>query len=317
MEDVFEAIVKASQAYTLPSPWQNIPCDPAFIRLPTDGASLLAELRRQFSDELLINAGAETVDAEGNVGLSENLVADDAPVWAIRSNPDQKVTALVTQMKSLGNDEWALATAMRDHRQYDLIADAEEQIVVAYSMQDLAILRSLGIAAVPGGNWDQLSKPQLDFLCEILRIAPRAPVSSTLGPEELKPQVTRARYLTVANWSLATMDSADVVAVTTSWAHLVEIYSYLDLSFGTLGLWKPSEKNLKQLRFQAQYMDVQNLCARLLEGMEEDSSAIDADLYAKPHPPQSVVDAHRAWQVADRDKEIPVGRLAARRKTVP
>ncbi len=311
MEDVYEFIVKASQTFTLPSPWQTVPCDPAFIRLPTDRRALLAELRQQFPDERLVQAGVVTMDTSGNVSLVPQLAAGVAPIWVIRRESDRKLTAIIAEMNLVGKNAWALAAAFQDPRQRDLIGGGEGRIVVAYSMQDLAILRSIGLAAVPGGNWCRLTKPQLDFLCEALGITPRSsgpPTKWAKAMELIKP---RTVPLILANWSLAGMDRTDVAAATTSWSHLVELYRHLDLTFDHFGLWKPSHESLAQLEFQLRYLDVEAVCDALLEGIGEDSITIDAGLGPNQPEPQSIVESYRAWRRADRDAMNPPARQKA------
>jgi hypothetical protein len=308
MEQVYEAIAKASQAYTLPAPWQNVPCDPAFMRLPTDSAALLAELRKQFPDERLVQAGVVAVDATGSVALIPQIAAGVDPLWAIRCQSDQEVTAFIAQLHTVGKRDWPLATALRDPKQSEAIVAADGQIIVAYSMPDLAILRSLGMAAVPGSHWRRLSKPQLDFLCQTLGIAPHAPAPLAASVETI---TQGAGSLVLANWSMATMDRTDVDAATTSWSHLVELHRYLELSFDDFGLWKPSQQTLKRLEFQLQYQDVRQVHAGLLEGIGQDATAIDVDLGPKRPVPKSIVEAYRAWRQADRDAVNPVARRKA------
>jgi len=310
MEDVYEALVQASSPLKLPLPWQNISCDPAFFCLPVDKTSLLAELRRQFSDADLLKAGVVIIDADNIVSLHPYLVVDGAPVWAIRTKPNEKPTALIAQMNSFGKNAsgkniWVVSTALQDHRQSELIAAADNQVVLAYSMMDVAILRSIGIAAVPGDKWSRLSKPQLDYLCRWLRI------SQGPGPNTFDAELRGPLTLALANWSLAVLDRTDIGAATTSWSHFVELHRFLELDFDTFGLWKPSEEHLKQLGYRLVYQNVNKVRAWLLDSMEEDARAIDADLIVKRSPAPTIDDAFRAWQQAERNPTNQFGRQKA------
>jgi len=304
MEDVFEALVQTGSAYKLPSPWQDISCDQAFFCLPSDKTSLLAELRQQFSDADLIKAGVVSIDAGDIVSLHHRLLVDGAPVWAIRTAPNQKPTTLIAQMQSLGNNTWEVCSALQDHPQSKLIAAADDHVVLAYSMTDMAILRSIGFAAIPGGDWHRLSKGQLNYLCQRFRIGLPAP--KLKGPEETGPL-----SLILANWSLATVDRTDIRAATSSWSHLVELHQFLNLDFDTLGMWKPSEKRLKGLGYRLQYQNVKRIRAELLNSMDEDATAMELNLLIKRSPAPTYIDAYRAWQQAERNSMNQFGRQKA------
>jgi hypothetical protein len=310
MEDVYEALAKAGTAFKLPSPWHNIPCDPSFFCLPSDKASLLTELQRQFSDADLIKAGVATIDAANTVVLHPQLVVDGVPIWAIRTKPNQKPTALIAQMNTVGKVTWAAYSAFQDHRQSELIAATDDHVVVAYSMTDVAILRSIGFAAVPGGNWNRLTKPQLDFLCQKLRII-SSPKPNTFGAASIGTEETGPLSLILANWSLTAFDRTDIAAAQVSWSHLVDLHRYLKLDFDTFGLWKPSEEHLKQLGYQLQYQNVKRVRAGLLDGMGENATAIDAGLIVKRSPAQTIVEAFRAWQQSERNSMNQIGRQKA------
>jgi hypothetical protein len=330
-EDIYEALAQAGSAYQLPSPWHRIPCDPSFFVLPDDKATLLAKLQRQFTDADLIQAGVVTTGAAQTVVWHPQLDVAGAPIWAIRAKPNQKPTALISQLHTVGKKTWAVVSAFQDHRQTELIAAADDQVVVAYSMRDAAILRSIGLAVVPGGPWNRLNKPQLDFLCRKLRIPSQSPPPDTLGaawmwpgamgpeepgpkvtgPKEPGPKVTHPLSLILANWSLAAVDLTDSGAATTSWAHLVELYRHLELAFETFGLWKPSEKHLKQLGYQLQYQDVNQVRAWLLNCMAESATAMNANPRVKRPPARTLVEAFRAWQLAERNWMNPVVRQKA------
>jgi hypothetical protein len=321
MEDIYEALAQAGSAYKLPSPWHNIPCDPSFFCLPDDKAALLAELQRQFSAADLTKAGVVTTGATNIVVWHPDLVVVGVPIWAIRSKPNQKPTALIAQLRTVGKNTWVVHSAFQDHRQSKLVAAADDQVVVAYSMTDVAILRSIGLAVVPGGRWNRLTKSQLDFLCRKLRITSQSLPPATLGaawmwpeatgPKATGPKQTQPLSLILANWSLAAVDPTDSGAATTSWAHLGELYRHLELAFETFGLWKPSQSYLKQLGYQLEYQDVKLVRAGLLNSMAEDATAMDADLSVKRPPARTIVEAYRAWQLAERNPMNPVGRQKA------
>lgn len=321
MEDVYEALAQAGSAYQLPSPWHHIPCDPSFFCLPGNKAALLADLRRQFSDADLIQAGVVTSDATKTVVWHPQLVVGDVPIWAIRTRPNQKPTALIAQLKNVGKNTWAVRAALQDYRQSSLLAAADEQVVVAYSMPDAAILRSLGFVAVPGGSWNRLTRQQLDFLCQKLRITSPAPQPNTfgaagMGPEKTAPTKTAPTKkgplsLILANWSLAAFAATDIGAATTSWSHLQELNRNLELAFDTFELWKPSAQHLQQLGYQLQYQDFKQVRAGLLNCMAEDATAIDADFRVKRPTARTITEALRVWQRAERNAMNPVGRQKA------
>jgi hypothetical protein len=113
--------------------------------------------------------------------------------------------------------------------------------------------------------------------------------------------------LILANWSLATLDPLDIEAATTSWSHLVDLYQYLKLPFDSFALWKPSQQNLKQLSFQVQYFNAKGIRARILDCLENDITDIDAELIDKRPAPQTIPEATRAWQQAERNTMNQVG----------
>ena len=241
MQEIYEALVGLCSTFTLPGPWHSIACDPAFFCLPNDNAAVLAELRQQFADADLIKSGIVKTDETNSLIWHPDLVVEGAPIWAIRPSRDEKPVGLIAQMRTIGKTTWALVWAFEDHRQNERIAAAGNQVVVAYSMADLAILQSLGIAAVPGGNWNRFTKGQLSYLYKKLRITSQTPQANMYGDEGSDSAGSESTSLILANWSLATFDPSDIVAATTSWSHLVELDRNLKLDLSTFGLWKPSE----------------------------------------------------------------------------
>lgn len=303
MEDIYEALFGLCQTFTLPGLWRSIPCDPSFIFLPKDNKAILLELQRDFANADLIKSGIATTDAANALVWNPNLVVEGSPIWVIRSKPNEKPIGLIAQMSVLGHATWALCWAFQNHRQNELIAASGNQVVVAYSMADLAILQSIGIAAVPGGKWANLTKGQLYYLYQKVRSNSQRSQQNTYGASA----DTELLSLILANWSLAAFDITDIESATTSWSHLMKLNRHLKLSFEDFGIWKPTKKHLEQLAYRLKYQNVDHVCDGLLNVMEQDSSTIEQASFPKPSPAQTISEAYRAWQKAERNSMNPNG----------
>ena len=305
MKKIYEAIVQAGRPYKLPGHWNHVPCDRDFFRLPADRAAILAGLRQQFTDADLLGSGVVIKPGEGSGagGLQwhPSLVADQVPIWAIRAQDEAEPTQLIANMGTVGQKTWSLIVALGDHRQSQLIYEADGQVVVAYSMADLAILRSVGIAAVPGDNWSSLSKPQLAALCRAMENAGAAATRPSPGAAMPVSHSTGPASLIVANWSLSSLGREPIAAATATWTHLAQLHKHLDLPFDSFGCWTPTQKDLDRLAYQVRYREIAQIRTSLLGSIEQDSLAIDAEDYVEPRPVTTIADALRAWRRAEGD----------------
>jgi hypothetical protein len=239
------------------------------------------------------------------------LAVAGAPIWAVRAKPNDKPTALIAGCTSLGGKPWAVIAAFQDHRQRKLIAAADNCVVVAYAMSDLAILRSLGIAAVPGRSWNSLTKPQLDFLCATFQITSWSSPPKTLGTQHCNPPQsaeTRELSLILANWSVAAFNAAHLDAAQTTWSHLAQLFRNLDLTNESfIGLCSPSADDLARLRDQLRYQDVSQIRAGLLTCLADNTKSLETELRPPSPPANTYVEAWREWQAAVANPRLAFG----------
>jgi len=295
---IWGTFIGGCESAQLPDWWQHLPAAPAFVRLPEDIQSLLTNLHKAGTVDELQRAGLVSAD-EGTLTLDAQVL--QMPMWVIQDAPNNQLHGVIANLQAVGQTDWPVALALRDPAQAALLTDRGQPLVVAYSQADLAILRSLGIAAIPGDDWRHLTREQWQFLTQILHI-PKSlphfvPDDAFNRREEVSP-----RELVFANWNLAMLDSADrpLAAASAQWLH--NIAENLEVPSESFLLWKPSLANLESIRISLRYGDTAQVRDAVLRSVESDIE--QAQLYAASSrerpPPPTLVEHYRAWRAATR-----------------
>lgn len=313
VEQVYEYLLEAGSPVTFSSLWQELPCDPSFFRLPPDTASLLESLQSKFEVADLAASGAMLFDDQIAGRLNPLLSAADGIIWALREKPQAPPFQLVANLASIHPKKWSFRSTFFDCRTAALIEAACDQVAVAFSMTDLAILSSLKIPTVPADKLSRLSGKGLQMFSEALYLEGRATghfTEAALPMGAPSQFVGQPRSLKLFAWSVKSLSQGDSSAAEKVWEHLGDLQEYLGLPFDEFQLWKPTVAELTRLSFIADLNLWEDLRNFLLEGPDDHSQSL---LIAKKQrlPPDSLAEAVHKWGQTQSQKSDQASRQAA------
>ncbi len=313
--EIYWEIAQAGEPYRLPAPWDRFRCDPAFFRLPRQDAPLFGRLMRKYGEKVLVRAGvaARRLD-DVSVKWHPDFDAEDGLIWKICVSPDAKPVTLLANLRCRKSHQWPLQTALREYRHASLLAQSQGYTVVVYCMEEVAMLRSIGIAAVPGGEWEKLNPGELECLLQVTATRPmdsiRYSTETTAdsgakhdhendSETEIETKPLRP-MLVLANWSLAKMDRTDVRGAITSERRLAGLLESLDLENEGCATWKPTQDWLEQLTAYLEHRDA-GACRRLLlEQFDTKLLQLCRAEPVEPDPAELYIKAYRAQREAQR-----------------
>ena len=188
--DIYQFLVEQGTHSRLPGPWAGNECDAAFFDLLPKPAELLKRLRRKFTVEDSRRAGVVTVGAKKTVRLSPQLAKNPRYILALRRAAGEKPYDLIAGSSSLRNR--TLCSLLKDYHMKEMLESTGQQLVVVITPEDLAVLISAGIPAVPAGglHLNELRGPRLNWFRRLLRLREFGCGSGNAEPEAAAPSPT-------------------------------------------------------------------------------------------------------------------------------
>jgi hypothetical protein len=170
LSDIYQLIVEQGTPCKLPGPWAGNKCHADFFDLLLKPAELLKRLRKKSTVEDLMRAGVVTVGVKNRVRLSPHLAENLRYILALRRAAGEKPHDLIAGSSSLRNR--TLSSLLKDCRIKGMLESTARQLVVVTTPEDLAVLISFGIPAVPAGGLDfnELHGRRLKRFCKLLRL---------------------------------------------------------------------------------------------------------------------------------------------------
>ena len=165
---IYELLYRFCPAYRLSGEWKKRSADADVRACPMDPGSLLKQLSQRFPKSALLRAGVAREGPEGSLQLAAALESKGAPLVFLRPGPKQMPVEVLTRHGCLSGKHLPLIASLSDHRTVEALNGEEGYLLVACSIEDVVVLRSLGIAATLTTGLDNLNAGQLFRLCEQL-----------------------------------------------------------------------------------------------------------------------------------------------------
>ncbi|MCA9125155.1 MAG: hypothetical protein KDB11_33500 [Planctomycetales bacterium] len=162
---VYEAVLARCPPASLPAPWDRIPICDSCYQCPDDPDALFRELVSRFDRQQLQNSGAVVVENDTLV-LDESLRDSAEFIIAIRKAPDGKPLDLLTSRGCISGADWPVLAAFYDHRVRSAMKPFARKLIVAFTMADVVLLRSLGLPVTLGTGLEEFDIAALDELAE-------------------------------------------------------------------------------------------------------------------------------------------------------
>ena len=150
---IYTALIEQCECLTLGDRWPFVRAEQDSRLMPSDGAEVLESLTTQFDVEDLLEAGI-VVQTDDQTGLNPKLTGEDRTLIVLR-NVQQQPFDIVTSTGTLLDHAPVLAS-LDDTPTLNVLGAAQRQLFVAATIQDTAVLRSLGLPAAVATYMDRL-----------------------------------------------------------------------------------------------------------------------------------------------------------------
>jgi hypothetical protein len=211
-----------------------------------------------------------------------------------------------------------VVTAFRDAITRRAVQSAG-QLLIAFSLEDVAILRAADLPATWAFGMERLTRPGLKTLCQECGWewsppqAPKpggpatAPFSGPEGPKPGGPATSRGPSargsaqagresddsswaddtlpLTFVGWSVAELRQAKPVGLKPVLEHLRRVEKYLDVEGMDVRVWIPSDHFLERLQFRSHFGGYQMTANETLDNIEDNSVDGMKEQELLPPPP--------------------------------
>lgn len=287
---VVQMLRRLSGACSFPAPWERISCDEAFICLPTDLTALIDKLRRRFGDKELIKQGILEA-AEPKPEVNSTLTAN--PNYVLAPLCGNQKGLIVAGQKSIDARRWSIVALLSNRSMEQLFRVVPARVFVTFSSVDLALLWSLGFAAIPSERLASIGGEELDELCQKLRLR-RGATGREVAVGNSRTQ-KKPIFPIFVNWSPATLELADYAECRQAEQHFSELIRHLRLDLSGGGVWKPTAREIETLSFRLKHGSLTEVVEAVKASAEKSLLPFGAVKEAAPPSGKAYVAALEYW----------------------
>ena len=164
--EICEALAALCVPHKFSDVWAFLPTHADIRHLPSDLSGLLSVLREQFSDEMLAKAGVAQINADGKLQFRATLNVPDKLLVIIRSRETGSVIDIYTHEGSVFEEDLPIFTAQTTESSSLGLDSEQQEVLVAFSIEDVAVLCACGIPATMATGLDNLHPAKVDRLCK-------------------------------------------------------------------------------------------------------------------------------------------------------
>jgi hypothetical protein len=220
-----------------PAPWQNVP-PPVDARGPIlDGAAALKKLARQFTPEMLHDAGILRQAADGSDELAPELVNRTGAILPLRYAANGLPMDLLSAGGCLALTAHPLEDVLRDHWTRNRIAESG-LLIATPSIHDVLLLRALGFPATCTAGMATVARPEAKAMIDDLN----GVNVSAAWPARFQLD------LILPTWQVAGMDERPPDGLTDIATRLAALQGDLNLALFAVSAWTMDARRLASLR---------------------------------------------------------------------
>ncbi|MCH7725222.1 MAG: hypothetical protein IH991_01885 [Planctomycetes bacterium] len=291
--EIYQTLLAECPPATLPDVWQFVEVHPDAHRLPANPQCAIARLREQFSDDELLGSRV-TVRRGEELVLHPKLITRDRYVIIVRDQFGGPCS-LLTSAGDLHGSVPLFALGQDETVRYALGA-SDQYLYVAASMEDVVLLRSLGLAAAPATDLDRLNRCELQHLLYLVDGFSDGPISKKrlrTAKYEINHSgrvgAERAEfYVVLVGCELGNGGRVVPEQICAVAHYLARAEQSLDITWDGLYVWWPNEEELEKLDYRRQLEDV----------------ALVQDFFREPQPLFGVSDFANPAMLPDREKSF-------------
>lgn len=257
---IIQEFLKFCPALELPELWSHVRATSRVRRAPDDEGATLQALRNKFSDEALFASKVVVLNQDDALTLNPLLTGDAfAP---LRAKPHHLPFEIVTPAGCLFGPGLPICKAVRDERYQGEIANASNQLCVAFSLPDVGALLSVGIPAAMAAGLDRMGHESLMEFCRGFGFQ-----RSGMPAPESAPQ------LMLVGWSPASLDRSPPPGLTAVFDHLRKVHEYFGFGLEEIYVWRPTETDIEGVKFCIEHGTKKEIHQALLLSMEKSVEA--------------------------------------------
>jgi hypothetical protein len=159
-------------ATPVPAPgcWSGPDALPGYYQPPLEPEGLLRNLRERFSDQELLTAGVFQRHAgQPDVALNPDLVGPEKHWLSLRRAPGDEPYDVIVSSGCLSGPLPALAV-LHDYRVQNLLASTDSDLLIAFTVEDMASLIAAGFPATTATGMSSLRGARLAKFCKTFKL---------------------------------------------------------------------------------------------------------------------------------------------------
>jgi hypothetical protein len=300
-EQVYQQFLDYCRPYAPRGRWSGFKAPMDVWVPPANPSATLAALRLQFSDSRLLDAGVAIGGPGTSLMLSPKLSNQRAIILVLREKLGDLPFDLVVEPGCLSGN-LPLRAAMRELRVRKSV-HRTGCLALAFSITDLAVLRLVGIPAVPAGGLEDLHGGSLQWFCSLLGGQPSeaddqcpagagphhggsagthqkdqvidgqaadtfAPVSPEHTPFDPPPE------LIFVAWSPSRLKLVEPKQLKDVLLYLAAAEKHLDIPLHDIYMWSPTQAELDRVAFCLQQGSRKDVHEAIMSSMDQSTRSI-------------------------------------------
>jgi hypothetical protein len=165
---IYHVLRRHCQPYSLPGPWSDLPADGDTRAAPADSHAVITPLLNAFEPSSLVRAGVARETAEGAV-VPAVALSGGGPLVFLRPHPDKFPVEVLTATGGLIGRCLPVVAALRDSWTLVALETWQCDLHVVFTLEDVAVLRALGLPATPAAGLEDLDTGKVDSILEHCR----------------------------------------------------------------------------------------------------------------------------------------------------
>ena len=245
--EILQRIAERSQAATAPEPWSFLTPVVGVRRLPFADTEVIDELLEEFTPAQLEAARVLVRRGDNQLEVNRVLVGESVHGLFLRRKKDEAPFDIVNQNGSLATDDPPAFGCGRDFYTKRFSGNTKS-VFVAFSDQDLSVLRMLSLPCTPAVGLATMNGEQLRSL---FANAPGLPNDAPVQDQTVTIVSGNFR-LVLAGWSIAELKDKQPGGVTS----IVERLLKAEDAFGfdtsrRIGVWQPATREFNRIRLSS------------------------------------------------------------------
>jgi hypothetical protein len=165
---IYRTLLRRCSSYRFAGPWIRFTPEADVCACPTDPMGVLGELSEEFSSSALVRAGVATESSDGTLLPATALAEAGAPLVFLCPAPNEAPVEVLTSTGCLSGRHLPLSAAWSDHRFVEALTWRADMVLVAFSLDDVILFRSLGLPAALAAGLQHLTAYQLAQLSSLV-----------------------------------------------------------------------------------------------------------------------------------------------------